>query len=238
MVSIRLSQRSPNPNEPKMIINVIKPQAYILTWTDDAEAFLERCGRTCYKSEGRITEASADRFVRMICRNRHESVLEHASMTVRIVCSRACSHQLVRHRLGAYSQESQRYVNYSKRGYEVICPPSFGLMPGEYETIDGDVVIEDDITPIQLEFLAGMSAAFTSYENALRAKVKPEDARYFLPNAAKTELIVTYNFRQWRHVFRERALNPHAQWEIRSIMESLFTFAKTCWPSVFEDLEQ
>jgi thymidylate synthase (FAD) len=208
-----------------MKITVIKPKAIILSVMPErpVEA-LEEMGRTCYKSEGCIKEGSADRFVRMICRNHHESVLEHASMSARVVCSRACSHQLVRHRIGSYSQESQRYVNYSKRGYEVICPPSIGVEPGAYVA---------SCHP----WLNALRGCFEEYEAAFLRGAKPEDARYILPNACKTEVVVTYNFRTWRHVFRERALNPHAQWEIREIMLGLYKRMVKNFPSVFEDLE-
>jgi len=96
------------------MITVVEPGFEILTDIDGIEQHIERCGRTCYKSEDRITDGSAERFVRNICRNRHESVLEHASITVLIKCSRACSHQIVRHRLNSFSQESQRYVKVIK----------------------------------------------------------------------------------------------------------------------------
>jgi flavin-dependent thymidylate synthase len=121
------------------MITVIKPHFY---WPETTKAMfplvmehIERCGRVCYKSEDRITNGSADRFVRKICRNRHVSVLEHFSLTAIVVCSRACSHQLVRHRIAAYSQESQRYCNYGKKSsLQVICPKSIGVAPGDYTT--------------------------------------------------------------------------------------------------------
>lgn len=230
-----------------LTINVIRPTAYILKADEFAEQHLERCGRTCYKSEDRISEGSAAKFVSKICRNNHESVLEHASMTVRFVCSRACSHQLVRHRIAAYSQESQRYVNYQKRGYEVIVPPSWEIEPGEYTMEEfggydghgwsprrGRYLAEKEDGDNRLGFLA---YSFEAYEEAIRRKMKPEDARYFLPNASKTEIVATYNFRTWRHLFRERALNSHAQWEIRGLMDFVFHYAVTRFPSVFEDLK-
>ena len=127
------------------MITIIKPHFF---WPETTVKMfpyimehIERCGRTCYKSEDKITEDSADRFVANICRNRHESVLEHCSVTAIVVCSRACSHQLVRHRIAAYSQESQRYCNYGKKGsLQVICPPSIGLAPGDYEAEDGALI--------------------------------------------------------------------------------------------------
>lgn len=215
-----------------MIVTVVEPDVEILTDLDGATEFLEACGRTCYRSQERITEGSADKFVRMICRNQHESVLEHVNVTARFTCSRACSHQLVRHRIGSYSQESQRYVNYAKKGYEVICPPSIGVPPGEYNdglTLQGTVV--------QQEWLNACYYACSVYEALLEAGANPEDARYVLPNAMKTEIVATYNLRTWRHIFKERALNKKAQWEIRDLMLGVFRDLRAELPSVFEDLK-
>lgn len=218
-----------------MSIEVVKPSAEVISRLeyDEMMAFLEKCGRTCYKSEDRITLGSAERFVEKICKNNHESVLEHASVTVRFICSRACSHQLVRHRIGAYSQESQRYVNYNKKGYQVICPPSVGIPAGRYTHWH----YYGDLSHQQNDWLSGVGYAFAAYEKAMKEGLKPEDARFFLPNACKTEIVATYNLRMWRHVFRERALNPHAQWEIKSLMTGLLREFRSTLPVVFGDLQ-
>jgi thymidylate synthase (FAD) len=223
------------------MIEVVKPSlqipqaSYILM--EEGADHLEWCGRTCYKSEDKITGDSADKFVRKICRNRHESVLEHVSFTVKFVLSRAASHQLVRHRLVSYSQESQRYVNYAKRGLQVICPPSIGLDPGQYELRDGVVTKGSAQTDEQRQFIKVMETAYSTYEELLDLGAKPEDARYVLPNAAKTEVVMSSNMRNWRHIFRERAINRHAQWEIRRLMTELYVTCKSFCPSVFGDLE-
>jgi thymidylate synthase (FAD) len=205
---------------------------------------LEMCGRTCYKSEERITDDSAEKFVRMICKSKHVSVLEHCSFSVRVVCSRACSHQVVRHRIAAYSQESQRYCNYGKKNsLSVICPPSVGLEPGDYIrnqydctfTLDGE---HFEPNAIQQLWLDSVMNDYYSYEELIEKKVKPEDARFLLPNACKTELIMTMNLRTWMHVFQERALNPHAQWEIRGIFHDLYLHCVAALPCVFGRLEQ
>lgn len=225
-----------------MKINVIKPSAEILSTygPDEIMKFLEKCGRTCYKSEGLITDDSADRFVEKICQKNHESVLEHVNITARFICSRACSHQLVRHRIAAYSQESQRYVNYKKKGYQVICPPGIGVEPGEYtaEWSHGDVLIFKNCSWVRddLNWLATMARAFKEYEFLLDNCYPPEDARYVLPNACKTEIVATYNLRTWRHIFRERALNKHAQWEIKSLMTGLLHEMRVALPVIFGDL--
>lgn len=213
---------------------------------------IERCGRICYKSEDRITPDSADRFVNDICRKGHESVLEHCAATAIVICSRACSHQLVRHRIAAYSQESQRFCNYGKKdSLKVICPESIGLGPGDYITEscdigwvvwkDGEVWERYDQTleeyTRQVQWLLQIDGAYSEYEAELSEGIKPEDARYVLPNATKTEIATTFNLRQWRHVFQERALNCHAQWEIRGIFSSIFDDLKDRFLAVFADLE-
>jgi thymidylate synthase (FAD) len=211
------------------VITVIEPSYYWPETTEQAFPYVlehvERCGRVCYKSEDRITPTSAARFVETICRDRHESVLEHVSLTAIIVCSRSCSHQLVRHRIAAYSQESQRYCNYNKASsLLVICPPSIGLAPGDYESYgtmirQGGVTI--DLNTRQTQWIHHIDWAYGEYKREVADGIKPEDARYILPNATKTELAVTYNCRQWLHVLKERALNKHAQWEIKGTMRSI-----------------
>ena len=113
-----------------MFITIVKPGYEILTSTDGLIEHLELCGRTCYNS--------AAKFVQGLIRSGHESVLEHASVTVRIICDRACSHQLVRHRLAAYSQESQRYCNYGKKGFQFIAPKSLEIPISEYHFFEPD----------------------------------------------------------------------------------------------------
>lgn len=195
---------------------------------------LEECGRNCYKSEDRITPDSADKFVRKICRNNHVSVLEHEGLTARIVCSRAASHQLVRHRIAAYSQESMRYVNYGKRGLQVICPPSVGLAPGDYEMWTPKY---EALTPRRKAWVSLVCQCYDEYQQELKEGVKPEDARFVLPHACKTEVVATYNMRTWRHVIEERGLNKGAQWEIRGIFHDIYEHLKWRLPSIFEDLE-
>ena len=232
------------------MIRIVSPGHDLITDFSDILAMprvLERCGRTCYKSEDRICAESAEKFVRMICRNHHESVLEHCSISVRITCSRACSHQLVRHRLASYSQESQRYVNYEKKGFELICPPSVGLGPGDYDKegrddgdwykypADGCPVLIPEARP--RNWLSACNGSVEGYLYELE-NGKPEDARYLFPNATKTEVVTTMNLRMWRHVIQERALNPRAQWEIRGIFQGIFQDLRKLLPCVFDDLTE
>jgi len=208
--------------KPKIDIQIIQPSVQILTpeaWLLEYPRLLEIIGRTCYKSENHITDQSAEKFVQMLIRNGHESVLEHLAVTVRFVGDRSMSHQLVRHRIAAYSQESQRYVNYSQKGFQVIRPLSIEMG-----------------TPNFQRWLSLVEEACARYSGLIEAGIKPEDARSVLPNATKTEVVTTYNLRQWRHVFKERALNPRAQWQIRGLMRMALDKLFTAIPTVFEDL--
>ena len=135
---------------------------------DDILQRLELAGRVCYKSEDRITEDSAHRFVKMIVKNHHLSVLEHVSISVRIICDRATTHQLVRHRIASYSQESQRYVKY-KDDLSVVVPQKIKVNEKAFE------IFKETIEKIE-----------TNYKELVDSGINPEDARALLPNACKT----------------------------------------------------
>jgi thymidylate synthase (FAD) len=229
-----------------MLLTVVLPHIKILTpLGSEALQLLELAGRTCYKSEERITDSSAEKFIRMICKNNHISVLEHVSATVKFVGSRSMSHQLVRHRISAYSQESQRYCSYGKKGFQVICPPKIGLKNGPYHYDPNDPSIfyfDDDLTdpyPIQwfnslsYMWLVGRAREYIEYQHYVAEGIPPEDARECLPNATKTEVVATYNLRTWKHVFEERALNKHAQWQIRGLMQDVLIEFGKALPAVF-----
>ena len=220
------------------MIEVVKPSWSWLLGTEAKMEFMplhtEECGRTCYRSEDKITEDSCDKFVEMLCRNGHESVLEHEVLTARIVCSRAASHQLVRHRLGAYSQESMRYCNYGKQNaLQVICPPSIGIPAGMSNSLEH----LKSLNARRCHWINTITGAYREYLRELKDGIRPEDARFVLPNATKTEVVVTYNLRMWRHVIRERGLNKKAQWEIRGIFSDIYDDLKLRLPAVFGDLE-
>lgn len=223
------------------MITVVEPTWEYVSQPPQAAAvyeFIERCGRTCYKSEDRITDGSAERFVRMLVNSKHESVLEHFSVPVRIGCSRACSHQIVRHRIASYSQESQRYCDYGKKGLQVICPPSIGVAPGSYEiypdgcgwTADHCKTFARGICALWLDTI---NDAYNTYKALRDADIPPEDARFVLPNACRTEIVCTYNLRMWRHVIAERGMNPKAQWEIRSIFKGIGCDLRARLPLIF-----
>ena len=178
------------------------------------EELIEHAGRVCYRSESRGNPAA---FLRARLREGHESIIEHASATFEISgISRACSHQLVRHRLASFSQESQRYVAMS----------------------DPDIVIPDEIldNPEAHALWDGFIDQVKTVYKELRARgVRKEDARFVLPNAAATRLVVTMNFRELRHFFRIR-IAPEAQWEIRRMAVAMLTELVPHAPTVFGDL--
>nr|HID13146.1 FAD-dependent thymidylate synthase [Anaerolineae bacterium] len=180
------------------------------------EELLEYAGRVCYRSESR---GDPGRFLRARIREGHGSIIEHASATFEIGgISRACSHQLVRHRLASYSQESQRYVSMSDP--EWVLPPAIAENPRA--------------RAIWERFAAEVKAAY----RALRELgVRKEDSRFVLPNAAATRIVVTMNFRELLHVFRLR-ISPAAQWEIRDVCVRMLELVYPLAPNVFGDLRE
>jgi len=178
------------------------------------EELLEHAGRICYQSESR---GEPGKFIQARVREGHESIIEHASASFEISgISRACSHQLVRHRLASYSQESQRYVE--MRDPEWVLPP--------------DVVENDEAVAIWKDFAGDVTDA---YEALRELGIKKEDARFVLPNAAATRIIVTMNFRELLHFFRIR-ISRAAQWEIRDVGVRMLELLYAQAPSVFGDV--
>ena len=182
-----------------------------LRGTGQAESLIEHAGRVCYRSEGRGDPAS---FIQARIREGHESIIEHACATFEVSgISRACSHQLVRHRLASYSQESQRYVDLSDP--ELVVPPSIRNNAGALEVWDG---------------LIGQMVE--AYQALREMGIRKEDARFLLPNAAATRIVVTMNFRELLHFFRIR-IHPAAQWEICQVAVEMLRIVAGEAPAVF-----
>jgi thymidylate synthase (FAD) len=179
------------------------------------EELIEHAGRACYRSEPR---GNAGDFIRRRVQEGHESIIEHASATFDISgISRACSHQLVRHRIASYSQESQRYVDMADP--EFVVPPAVAKDPAAAAAFQ--------------RFCDTVSGA---YEELRSLGIRKEDARFLLPNAAATRIVVTMNFRSWRHFIKLRGLDPGAQWEIREVAYRVLDALYEQAPSVFGDL--
>lgn len=202
----------------------IRPSFEIMDDINGAEMLkkLERCGRVCYKSEDKITEGSAEKFIGMILKSGHESVLEHEKLTVKFICDRGVTHEIVRHRIASYSQESTRYCNYSKDkfGNELaFIRPCFWADDSEEYAVWKQAMEEIEKTYVKLISLGA----------------KPEEARSILPNSLKTEIVCTMNLREWRHFFRLRtAERAHPQ--IREISVALLDELKKRIPVIFDDI--
>ena len=190
-------------------MNIIKP-SFIFLDEIDGQAMLKKLeyiGRKCYQSEGNITEDSAPDFLRRIIKRGHESVLEHEKVTVEIVCDRGVSHEIVRHRIASYTQESTRYCNYAKdkfgRELTFIKPLFWDENSEEYKS-----------------WLSIMGMVESTYINLIDSGAQPQQARSVLPNSLKTSIVVTMNIRSWRNFFKLRtAPGAHPQMiEIASIM--------------------
>ncbi|MBA7533151.1 Flavin-dependent thymidylate synthase [subsurface metagenome] len=212
-------------------MRLIKPYHRIENITTEPLKLIEQAGRTCYKSEDKITDDSAEKFVKMIIKRGHETVIEHAYMTVRFICDRGVTHEIVRHRLCAYSQESTRYCNYSG-GVTFIIPPWVNVNTGEYNKYRPLPALN---TPDEVWF-ASMMRAEEYYIYLLDYGVwSPQQARAVLPNSLKTEIVCTANLREWKHIFKLRC-SKAAHPQMQEIMIPLLEEVKTKIPVIFEDL--
>ena len=219
-------------------IEIVKTGGYeILTPTGELQDQLlriEKAGRICYQSEkGPITQESAARFVRMLIKRGHESVIEHSCLTVLFRnCSRGFTHEIVRHRLASFSQESTRYVDYAKGG-EGPDLERFGLkcIAPPHRDEEERVVLRDGRS---LSFAEMVKEVQEFYRALRKAGWPPEDARQILPTAIKADIVVTTNFREWRHIFEMRTQKA-AHWEIRGVMVKLLEELKQIVPPIFED---
>jgi thymidylate synthase (FAD) len=195
---------------------------------EDPLELIEVAGRTAYQSRDKITAGSAAKFVEMIRKSGHESVLEHSSMTVEFSnVSRGFTHQLVRHRLAAYTQESTRYVD--KREFEVILPPH-GDEKKRFE-----LILDKPVVHISLSLENWLSLNEQMYRALRHEGWKKEEARQILPIGIRSQIVMTANFREWRHVLKLRN-SPKASWEIRFVMKNLVEDVKKRIPVIFDDI--
>lgn len=194
------------------------PKVELLFITPNAEKLIEAAGRTSYLSFPKQKENSEKAFIRMLVKNQHLSVLEHAYATFRILgVSRAFTHQLVRHRLCSFIQQSQRYVDESNFNF-----------------------IEPDSVRNHLEahsiFIDLMDKAKEAYSKLQKLGIRKEDARYVLPNAVESQIVMTANLREWRHIIGLRGKHQ-SQWEIRKVAIEILKILKNHAPTVFGDFE-
>ena len=205
-------------------MNITNPSFEILGNVNPADILknIETYGRVCYKSEKKATVDSAKPFIQRILRSGHESVIEHEKVSVRIICDRGVSHEIVRHRIASYSQESTRYCNYSqeKFGKELsfIKPCYWSEESQEF------AVWREQMELVEKKYITLMNLGAT-----------PEQARSILPNSLKTEIIVTMNLREWRHFFKLRT-SKHAHPQMREISIPLLEAMRELLSPVFDDI--
>lgn len=203
-------------------MRIIKPGVEIMTPTDGILQHLERCGRVCYKSEDKITDGTAEKFVAGIIKRGHEAVLEHASATVKFTCDRGVSHEIVRHRMASYCQESTRYCNYSKDGF------------GGEITVIRPLYLVEGAEGWQYWKVACRMAE-KSYFELLGCGCTPQEARAVLPNSLKTELIMTANIREWRHFLRlrcDKAAHPQMREVALMLLDKLHEAVPVCFDDI------
>lgn len=199
-------------------VKLINPPNY-----DTVLDTIEIAGRTCYQSETGGTKESSEDFIRRIIKRGHESILEHVSITARFICDRGVSHEIVRHRIGAYSQESTRYCNYAgdKFGNEItVIRPCFW----------------DNGTRMNTLWNSSCWVAEQQYIFLIGCGASPQEARAVLPNSLKTSLVVTYDLREWRHFLRLRC-DAAAHPQIRQVAEMARDLLADKYPVFFEDLK-
>lgn len=229
-------------------MKIIKPYTEIITPINYKNILkhIELAGRVCYKSEDKISDESAEKFIAGIIKRGHESVIEHFSITVKFVCDRGISHEIVRHRIAAYSQESTRYCNYSddKFGKELtfILPEWVNEAVSDKYDIDwnnlyGVCKNEPLLDRAETRWFWSMALAERDYLELLELGWVPQQARSVLPNALKTEIMVTFNLREWRHFFKLRC-SPAAHPQMRELSIPLLKEFSKLMPVFFKDIEE
>ena len=197
---------------------------------------IEKIGRVCYKSEDYITEdgESARKFVAMLIRNGHEAMIEHSFISVKLTVDRGVSHELVRHRIASFAQESTRYCNYAKDKFGAECTfidPELGIMlDNKMKKMSGE-----EIALVMAEWTSAMEDAERHYMKMLELGATPQIARSVLPNSTKTEITVSTNYREWRNFFKLRTpITAHPQ--MREVTIPLLQELKEKIPVMFDDI--
>lgn len=218
-------------------MNIVSPSFEVITPIDGMEILktLEAVGRTCYKSEDKITNDSCIKFVKGIIDRGHEAVIEHYNLTVRLTNDRGVSHEEVRHRIASYAQESTRYCNYGsdKFGNQVTYIDIKGGM--QLDPVVSKLSAEEQAA-IYDEWVEGCLDAERHYNRMLELGATPQIARAVLNNSTKTEINITMNLREWRHFFKLRTA-PTAHPQMREIAIMLLKAFKMMIPVIFDDIE-
>ncbi|MCQ2438044.1 MAG: FAD-dependent thymidylate synthase [Clostridia bacterium] len=204
-------------------MKIIEPSFQWLNGEPDGAAIiasLARAGRVCYQSEPKNNDAD---FIRRIIMRGHESVLEHEKVSVMVVCDRGVTHEIVRHRIAAYSQESTRYCCYAA-----------GKFGGEL-TFIRPLWMENETDPAAKRWIAAMEESEKAYMELLELGWTPEKARSVLPNSLKTQIVMTMDIREWRHFFRLRC-DEHAHPQMRQVADMLLDAFRKAIPVVFDEI--
>lgn len=209
-------------------MKLIEQSHEILSISDSPLQMIEKAGRTCYKSERLITPDSAEKFVMMLRDNGHHAMVEFGYMTVRFITNRGVTHELVRHRLCSFAQESTRYCDYGRKDMEFIRP------------VWAEDVELNDRSKVQKpsdwwSFILALMYAEEVYKNLLKCEWKPQQAREVLPNALKTEIVVQANLREWRHIFKLRC-SPKAHPQMVALMRPLLEEVRGLIPVLYDDI--
>lgn len=220
---------------------------------------IERAARTCYKSEDKITEQgeSAKKLIKNLIKNGHEAMLEHSQLSVKFICDRGVSHELVRHRMTSFAQESTRYCNYSgdKFGNEItVILPCYISEEDLIEDVEDfarlwkaclyayPTDVADRVRAMTKEqqnafmWQGACAAAEETYFILLENGWTPQEARCILPNSLKTEVVMTANYREWRHILKLRT-DKAAHPQMRELMVPLLKELKERIPVIFDDIE-
>ena len=212
-------------------MKIIKPYTEILT-SLDGEIILktiENVARTCYKSENMITDDSAKKMVEMLISRGHEAMIEFFDITVKFVCDRGISHEIVRHRIASYAQESTRYCNYSKDKFEnqitYIQPNFWNGCPESDIDCEKHAILEQVLVDCE-----------NAYNKLIDLGATPQEARYILPNGLKTEINVKMNLREWRHFFKLRC-SKAAHPQMKELTIPLLEELKELLPIIFDDIK-
>jgi thymidylate synthase (FAD) len=207
-------------------MKVVK-QGYRLINPSTQEGFIEEAkkveqvARTCYKSEDKITEDSWRKMVKMLSDKNHGAMIEHSSMTVLFITDRGVSHEIVRHRLASFAQESTRYCNYSKDKFD-----------NEITVIEP--FVEEGDNTVYKTWYDSMLQSEDAYFSMIKQGYSPQIARSVLPNSLKTEINVTCNFREWQHIFRLRTISRAAHPMIRNLIKPLYLQCREWLPEIFD----
>lgn len=205
----------------EVLFKIVEPKVVHHWVTPNALQAIEKAGRVCYKSEDKITDESSEKFVRMLVGRRHEAMIEHACASFILTTDRGITHELVRHRMASFAQESTRYCNYSKDKFDnrisVIEPP--------FENSH-----ERDV------WIQAMDVAQDAYLLLLKKGVKPQIARSVLPTCTKADIVLTTNFREWRHIMRLRTA-PDAHPQIIQLIGFVREWFQENYPVIVEDLK-